>query len=84
MSGSISWRISEAQGSSYSYIAPNTENIYTTATILPNNRNLQSPPNTEDGTYVGYAANIQIDVADYVSITVEKSGVVVARQIIPI
>lgn len=84
LSGSISWRISEAQGSSYSYIAPGTENIYTAATILPNNRSLQSPPNTEDGTYVGYAPNIQIDVADYVSITVEKSGVVVARQVIPI
>lgn len=84
LSGSISWRISEAQGSSYSYIAPNTEYIYTAATILPNNRSLQSPPNTEDGTYVGYAPNMQMDFADYVSITVEKNGVVVARQVIPI
>ena len=63
---------------------PGAENISTYSQILPNNLRLSFTSNIQDGTYVGYAQNVQIDVADYVAITVEKNGSVVARQVIPI
>lgn len=84
LTGSVVWKISEASGSSYSYIMPGAENISTYSQILPNNLRLSFTSNIQDGTYVGYAQNVQIDVADYVAITVEKNGSVVARQVIPI
>ena len=82
LDGSVGWKISETSGSSHSYIMPGSEDISTYSKVLPNN-NL-GYTTAQGGIYVGYADHLQIQDADYVAITVEKNGSVVARQVIPI
>lgn len=63
---------------------PDAEGISTSASLLPNSGVTLAYNTTREGNYVGYAQSMQVDSADYVVITVQKNGSVVARQVIPI
>lgn len=63
---------------------PDAEGISTNASLLPASGVTLAYNTTQDGNYVGYAQSMQVASADYVVITVQKNGSVVARQVIPI
>lgn len=84
VSGYISWKVSKTIGSSYSYVSTEDLTVSSYASLMPSNQALSLSKDSSTNTFIGSTTPHMGNTADYVAITVEKGGVIVARQIVAV